>query len=279
MTPLVLLFTHNETVALLAVALMVVLPPVHHLDVPDRGAAGVEHPVRLRDGVPVPRSPELGRLRLGDMSSRSCSPWTSLALCFFPVLGNLRPDLVSFLPSMRQYAGNWASALWAFAAGRRGEAQPASGQADHETRSTSCRRWVRPRRPRSRCSRRSAGGRCTARVGALLDADQPSCSDIDQATRCGRRSSPATAIIGFNFGDGHLHDAPLHRVDPAAVRLRAGRVRGGLDRVPADPQDRPRSTRSSTPPWESSSAAPGTSHDAIVEQPWLPNGPIPLNVT
>jgi hypothetical protein len=29
---------------------------------------------------------------------------------FFPILGNLRSDLVSFLPSMRQYAGNWASA-------------------------------------------------------------------------------------------------------------------------------------------------------------------------
>ena len=32
----------------------------------------------------------------------------------FPIIGNLRPDLVSFLPSMRQYAGNWASATWAF---------------------------------------------------------------------------------------------------------------------------------------------------------------------
>ena len=37
-------------------------------------------------------------------------------LMFGPVLGNLRPDLVSFLPSMRQYAGNWASAVWAMRA-------------------------------------------------------------------------------------------------------------------------------------------------------------------
>ena len=29
-----------------------------------------------------------------------------------PVLGNLRPDLVSFLPSMRYYAGNWATSQW-----------------------------------------------------------------------------------------------------------------------------------------------------------------------
>ena len=48
-------------------------------------------------------------------------PWLALviaaALLFYPVLGNLRPDKVSFLPSMRQYAGNWASALWTFAPG------------------------------------------------------------------------------------------------------------------------------------------------------------------
>ena len=48
-------------------------------------------------------------------------PWLALvvaaALLFYPILGNFRPDKVSFLPSMRQYAGNWASAVWAFAPG------------------------------------------------------------------------------------------------------------------------------------------------------------------
>ncbi|HYH61391.1 MAG TPA: DUF3556 domain-containing protein, partial [Solirubrobacterales bacterium] len=31
-----------------------------------------------------------------------------------PVLGNFRPDLISFLPSMRYYAGNWATTQWLF---------------------------------------------------------------------------------------------------------------------------------------------------------------------
>jgi Transmembrane protein of unknown function (DUF3556) len=34
-----------------------------------------------------------------------------------PVIGNLRPDLVSFLPAMRYYAGNWATSLWCFRKG------------------------------------------------------------------------------------------------------------------------------------------------------------------
>jgi hypothetical protein len=38
-----------------------------------------------------------------------------------PVLGNFRPDLVSFLPSMRYYAGNWATSQWLFR--KQGEAE------------------------------------------------------------------------------------------------------------------------------------------------------------
>lgn len=40
-----------------------------------------------------------------------------LGLLSGPVLGNLRPDLVSFLPSMRYYAGNWAASTWLFKPG------------------------------------------------------------------------------------------------------------------------------------------------------------------
>ena len=34
-----------------------------------------------------------------------------------PVYGSLRPDKVSFLPSMRYYAGNWAASVWLFRPG------------------------------------------------------------------------------------------------------------------------------------------------------------------
>jgi hypothetical protein len=37
-----------------------------------------------------------------------------LVLAVVPVLGNLRPELISFLPSMRYYAGNWATSVWLF---------------------------------------------------------------------------------------------------------------------------------------------------------------------
>jgi len=40
-----------------------------------------------------------------------------------PVLGNFRPDLVSFLPSMRYYAGNWPTSQWYFQRATKSEAK------------------------------------------------------------------------------------------------------------------------------------------------------------
>lgn len=54
------------------------------------------------------------------------------ALLFYPVLGNLRPDKVSFLPSMRQYSGNWASALWAFTPGAEAKLNRVTRAADNQ---------------------------------------------------------------------------------------------------------------------------------------------------
>ena len=63
------------------------------------------------------------------------------------MLGNLRPDLVSFLPSMRQYAGNWASAVWAFAPGAEEKLNRVTRSS--RTRSTSGRIRLRAAWPRT----------------------------------------------------------------------------------------------------------------------------------
>ncbi len=55
----------------------------------------------------------------GDVAWSTLDSWPLLAIILavnvgLPVLGNMRPDLVSFLPSMRYYAGNWATSQWLF---------------------------------------------------------------------------------------------------------------------------------------------------------------------
>ncbi|MGZ4561379.1 MAG: DUF3556 domain-containing protein, partial [Mycobacteriaceae bacterium] len=117
--PLVLLFSTNRSITLLAIIGMVLfhgfITSTFPLAVP------LEWNVFFMFAVSFLfwNFPAGAGYGVGDFSS----PWLLaaivVALLIFPVLGNFRPDLVSFLPSMRQYSGNWATATWAF----RGDAE------------------------------------------------------------------------------------------------------------------------------------------------------------
>ena len=88
-----------------------------------------------------------------DMSSAWLTVVVVAALLFYPILGNFRPDKVSFLPSMRQYAGNWASAVWAFAPGAEAKLNKVTRTAEE------------PGRPVRRLRLRAAVGRCHDAAG------------------------------------------------------------------------------------------------------------------
>lgn len=208
------------------------------------------------------------------------SPWLLVAilagLLFFPVLGNLRPDLVSFLPSMRQYAGNWASAVWAFAPG-------AEAKLDKVTRSSTNQvdqliafgyepQWAEV------CMQQVTAWRIMHSQGrglfSLLLKHLP---DID--TRTVREAEfVCNSLIGFNFGDGHLHDEDLIN----AVQRQVGFEPGELIIVWVESQPVHRDDQE----YKVIDAALGVIErgtwkvaDAVDEQPWLPNGPIPTRVT
>lgn len=86
------------------------------------------------------------------------------------------------------------------------------------------------------------------------------------------------SIIGFNFGDGHLHDLSFVN----AVQKRVGFAPGEWIVVWVESQ----AIHSKVQHYQVIDAALGvierghwTVADAVNEQPWLPNGPIPLTVT
>ena len=115
--PLVLLFSTNKSLTVAAVVMMVAfhlfIISTFPLAVPlEWNVLFAYTTIFLFLGFPAWQG-----YSVTDMSS----PWLTAAivagLVFFPILGNFRPDKVSFLPSMRQYAGNWASAVWTFAPG------------------------------------------------------------------------------------------------------------------------------------------------------------------
>lgn len=211
-----------------------------------------------------------------DMSS----PWLTAALliglCFFPVLGNLRPDLVSFLPAMRQYAGNWASAVWTFTPGAEQKLNRVTRAAPNTVDQYINFGW-NPVDAEVFTQQVTAWRALHSQGRGLYSVLLKSLPDIDTRTvREGEMS--CNTIIGFNFGDGHLHDEDLIAAIQAEAQFEPGEF------VIAWVESQP--IHKKTQEYKLIDAALGVIErgtwnvsDLVDEQPWLPNGPIPLNVT
>ena len=214
---------------------------------------------------------------VADMSS----PWLTVVLVaglvFFPVLGNLRPDLVSFLPAMRQYAGNWASATWAFAPGAEEKLNRVTRSAGNQVDQLVAYGYE-PLQAEL-FTQQAVGWRSMhSQARGLFSVLVKNLPDID--TRAVREAEVVcNSLIGFNFGDGHLHNEDLI----AAVQEQAQFAPGELVVVWVESQA---IATSKVQHYKVIDAALGVIErgswkvaDAVAEQPWLPNGPIPLQVT
>ena len=207
-------------------------------------------------------------------------PWLVLiiaaALLFYPVLGNIRPDKVSFLPSMRQYSGNWASALWTFAPGTEQKlnrvTKSAPNQIDQFIAAGYEPTWAEIGMQKSiawRAMHSQARG-----LFSLLLTHLP---DIDART-VREGEFMCNNMIGFNFGDGHLHNEDLIRAVQDEAQFEPGEC--VIAWVESE------AFGSGVQHYQLIDAALGVVErgtwkvdDAVAEQPWLPNGPIPIQVS
>lgn len=273
-TPLVLLLTTNATVALVGACLMalfhVFITSTFPLAVP------LEWNVFFAfAAVSLWAGHDPSRFSVYDFSQ----PWLlipmfALAL-FFPALGNLRPDLVSFLPSMRQYAGNWASAVWAMKPGiekRLNELPGSTIQLDQVIAMN-----YEPDDAEMSVQKTIAWRAMHSQGRGLFSLLYEHLDDIESRT-VREAEMICNSIIGWNFGDGHLHDDRL----VAAVQRRLHLSPGDLvvAYVESQPIHKP------TQEYRVIDAALGVVErgtwkvaNCIREQPWLPNGPVPLEVT
>jgi hypothetical protein len=141
-----------------------------------------------------------------------------------PVLGNFRPDLISFLPSMRYYAGNWATSQWLFLKQAGAEAKLDSSIVkaapvaieqlakfyDRDTAELLLYKGL---------AFRSMHAHGRALNGLLGRA-------VDDVERYDVREGEVLAgvVLGYNFGDGHFHNEQLL----AAVQERCNYAAGEL---------------------------------------------------
>ncbi|APE35436.1 hypothetical protein BOX37_17435 [Nocardia mangyaensis] len=276
-TPIVLLFSTNQWLTLAGVAMMVIF----HLFITSAFPLAVPLEWNILFAyltvflfLGFPNSAGYG---VFDMSS----PWLTVlivaGLAFFPVLGSLRPDLVSFLPSMRQYAGNWASALWAFAPGAEAKLntiahRPADNQVDQLLAMD-----YPPAVAEITLQQTIAWRSMHSQGRGLFSLLYKHIPEIDRWT-VREAEFACNSLIGFNFGDGHLHALDL--ID--AVQARVGFAPGEWIVVWVESQPVHKSTQG----YMVIDAALGVLErgtwevaDAVEALPWLPNGPIPHRVT
>jgi hypothetical protein len=274
--PLALLFSTNRTVTLLAVIGMVVfhlfIISTFPLAVPlEWNVLFIFATVFLFRGYPAGEG-----YSVGDFSSPLVLALIVGGLVFFPILGNLRPDLVSFLPSMRQYAGNWASASWAFAPGAEAKLDRivrGAGNTVDQLAAT----YPRPvaelllNMPIAWRAMHSQGPALNSMLIKHLGDDLDRYAVREAEFGC-------NTVIGFNFGDGHFHDEQLI----AAIQKRCEFQPGEMLVVWVESQ----AIHKDYQEYKVIDAALGVIEtgtyqvaDSVAQLPWLPDGPIPLNVT
>ncbi|MCB9651982.1 MAG: DUF3556 domain-containing protein [Deltaproteobacteria bacterium] len=140
------------------------------------------------------------------MAPTALVPFVLLFTVVLPLLGNLKPAWISFLVSMRYYAGNWACSVWLF-----------EGESYRKLdRLTKAAPWLLDQLDRFYDRRTSTGlvGKVIAfrlmhlhgRIfGPLVD------KAVDDLTRYEWVDGELVAglALGWNFGDAHLHDEQL----------------------------------------------------------------------
>jgi hypothetical protein len=168
------------------------------------------------------------------------SPWliALLLVCvvLVPVVGNLKPAKVSFLPSMRYYAGNWAASVWVFRPGVYQRIH-ASLVAPIPSYLDQVDEFVGPELAPVTMARGQAfrsmhlQGRALNSMLAHVLRDDPEGLaqldpvDADRGLVLLDGELVAATALGWNFGEGHLHHEQLLAAISARCPLEPGDLR------------------------------------------------------
>ena len=126
-----------------------------------------------------------------------------------PVLGNFRPDLVSFLPSMRYYAGNWATSQWLFS--KAAKAEERFDRDVYKVAPIVIEQLVKfyDRETSELMLNKGLAFRAMHSHGRALNGLLPRAVDDVDAYDVREGELISGVVNGWNFGDGHLHNEQL----------------------------------------------------------------------
>lgn len=162
-------------------------------------------------------------VRAWDIGSPVLIACLAAALVAVPLAGNLFPRHVSFLSSMRYYAGNWAYSIWLF----RGESVRKLDRGLVKSAplvQDQVRRFYGETVTIGLISKVLAFRAMHLHGRALGELVPRAVENIDEYTWLDGELV-AGMVLGWNFGDGHLHDEQLLRAVQAQCRFEPGELR------------------------------------------------------
>ncbi len=191
-----------------------------------------------------------------------------------PVLGNFRPDLISFLPSMRYYAGNWATSQWLFR--KQGEAERKLDASIVKAAPIVVEQLAQFYEPEmiDVLVHKGLAFRAMHSHGRALNGLLPRAVEDLEAYDVREGEIVAGVVLGYNFGDGHFHNQQLLAAVQERCHFEPGELRVVvLESQPAHVQHQR---------YRIYDAADGLVEEGTVEvadmvarQPWLGGEPFP----
>lgn len=142
-----------------------------------------------------------------------------------PVLGNFRPDLISFLPSMRYYAGNWATSQWLFRKDSGAEEKLDSSLVKAAPVPIEQLTKFYDRETAELMLCKGLAFRSMHSHGRALNGLLPHAVDDVEDFHVREGELIAGVVLGYNFGDGHFHDHRLLEAIQERCHFEEGEVR------------------------------------------------------
>jgi Transmembrane protein of unknown function (DUF3556) len=142
-----------------------------------------------------------------DLNSPLLLAFLLAALVVIPIVGNLFPQQISFLPALRYYAGNWASSVWCFRTGAEDKIDADVVKSSAMT-AKQLTKFYDPAIAEIMCDKARAF-RSMHVHGRALNGLLPRALDDETDYTQREGETVAGALIGWNFGEGHLHNEQL----------------------------------------------------------------------
>jgi len=163
-----------------------------------------------------------GAIRATDLRS----PWLLalvIAAVAVVIAGNMFPEKISFLPAMRYYAGNWATSVWCFRAGAEDKIEADIVKSSALVVNQLAKLYDAA--TAEIMADKTAAFRAMHTHGRALNGLLPRALDDETNYKIREGEIVAGPLVGWNFGEGHLHNEQLLEAVQKRCQFEDGDVR------------------------------------------------------